>query len=66
MATRKPSAPVMLAIGAAHLTITTLTWRDLRRRPARLVRGKKLYWRIASGLNTTGSLAYFLFGRRPS
>jgi hypothetical protein len=41
-----------------------LTWRDLRRRPDAGVRGRKRMWRLWSGLNTTGSITYWLFGRR--
>jgi hypothetical protein len=48
-----------------HLFLLTLTWRDLRRRPDAAVRGPKRVWRMASTMNTTGSLAYWLFGRRP-
>jgi hypothetical protein len=47
-----------------HLTAVTLTWRDLRSRPAAQVRGPKKIWQVASALNTTGSVAYWLFGRR--
>jgi len=47
-----------------HLLMVTLTWRDLRRRPDAAVRGRKRFWRTASTMNTTGSLAYWLFGRR--
>jgi hypothetical protein len=42
----------------------TLTWRDLRARPAGQVRGNKKIWQVASALNTSGSAAYWLFGRR--
>ncbi len=47
-----------------HLILLRLTWRDLRRRPDAAVRGRKRLWRIAATMNTTGSLAYWLFGRR--
>jgi hypothetical protein len=47
-----------------HLIMLTLTWRDLSRRPAAAVRGKKGMWRLASLLNTSGSVTYWLFGRR--
>jgi hypothetical protein len=47
-----------------HVIVLTLTWRDLRRRPDAAVRGRKRLWRIAATMNTTGSLAYWLFGRR--
>jgi hypothetical protein len=47
-----------------HVIMLSITWRDLRRRPAVGVRGKKAIWRIASLLNTSGSVTYWLFGRR--
>ena len=47
-----------------HLIVATLTWRDLRRRPDAAVRGRKRMWRLAATMNTSGSLAYWLFGRR--
>ena len=47
-----------------HVIMLSLTWRDLSRRPAAGVRGKKGVWRIASLLNTSGSVTYWLFGRR--
>ena len=47
-----------------HVIVLTLTWRDLRRRPDAAVRGRKRLWRFAATMNTTGSLAYWLFGRR--
>ncbi|MGI9093277.1 MAG: hypothetical protein ACR2FF_07535 [Mycobacteriales bacterium] len=63
-ARRKPSKLVLAAIATAHLTITALTWRDLRNRPAQSVRGSKSIWRAASAANTMGSAAYWLGGRR--
>jgi hypothetical protein len=63
MARPKSGKPILLVL-VAHLIITTLTWRDLNNRPPEQVRGNKLVWRIASGANTVGSLAYLLFGRR--
>jgi hypothetical protein len=62
--TRKPNKLVLAAIAVVHLTAVTLTWRDLRSRPAGQVRGPKKIWQVASALNTTGSAAYWLFGRR--
>jgi len=47
-----------------HVIVLNLTWRDLRRRPASAVRGNKRIWRLASMANTSGSVAYWLFGRR--
>jgi hypothetical protein len=62
--TRKPNKLVLATIAVVHLTAVTLTWRDLRSRPAGQVRGPKKIWQVASALNTTGSAAYWLFGRR--
>jgi hypothetical protein len=61
---RRPNKLVLAVIGVVHLTVMTLTWRDLRSRPPGQVRGNKKIWRVASALNTTGSAAYWLFGRR--
>ena len=47
-----------------HVIMLRFTWRDLSRRPAAAVRGKKRMWRVASLLNTSGSVTYWLFGRR--
>jgi hypothetical protein len=47
-----------------HVIMLNFTWRDLRRRPDAAVRGKKRMWRMASLLNTSGSVTYWLFGRR--
>jgi hypothetical protein len=55
---------VILIVLVVHLIVAKLTWLDLRRRPDEAVRGPKRYWRLASTLNTTGSVAYWLFGRR--
>ena len=61
---RRPNKFVLAAIGVVHLTVVTLTWQDIRRRPADQIRGSKTLWRILSAANTTGSGAYWLFGRR--
>jgi hypothetical protein len=55
---------VILVVLVVHLVLVKLTWLDLRRRPDAAVRGKKRFWRVASTMNTTGSVAYWLFGRR--
>jgi hypothetical protein len=65
---RKPNRLVLVFvyISVVHAPATALTWRDLRDRPAAHVRGSKRISRVASALNTTGSVAYWLFGRRPT
>jgi hypothetical protein len=55
---------VLAVVLVVHLILVRLTWRDLARRPDTAVRGRKRLWRVASGLNTTGSIAYWLFARR--
>ena len=55
-----------IAVGTALLAwaiVTPFMWRDLRDRPPDEVRGKKWMWWLASA-NLTGSLAYFLVGRK--
>lgn len=61
---QNPNKALLTAIAVAHLSITALTWRDLRRRGAKKVRGSKAFWRVFSGVNTTGSAAYWLLGRK--
>ncbi len=63
-AKKKPNKAVLIAIVAVHLTVARLTWRDLRTRPADQIRGNKTFWRVASGVNTIGSVGYWLLGRR--
>lgn len=60
----KPDARLLAAIAVLHTAAAVLTWRDLRTRSARCVRGGKRIWRVASSVNTLGSVAYWLFGRR--
>jgi hypothetical protein len=38
--------------------------RDIRRRPAALIRGPKTRWRLLCLINFLGPLSYFTFGRR--
>jgi hypothetical protein len=61
---RKPNKVVLAVIAVVHVAVTALTWRDLRRRSATDVRGSKKAWRVASAMNTGGSAAYWIFGRR--
>jgi len=57
---------VLAHIAVVHIPAAVLTWRDLRERPDAQVRGDKRIWRVASILNTSGSLTYGLLGRRPT
>jgi len=54
-----------IVLGAvAELVITTLALRDLARRPAAQVRGRKPLWLLAFVVQPFGPLTYFLVGRR--
>jgi hypothetical protein len=55
---------LLLVVLVVHVILARFTWRDLRRRPESAVRGPKRLWRVWASLNTTGSLAYWTFGRR--
>jgi hypothetical protein len=55
---------VLIVALIIHVIMVKLTWRDLSRRPGSSVRGPKRLWRVAATLNTSGSVAYWLFGRR--
>ena len=60
----KPNKLLLAAIAVVHVSAAALTWQDLRARPGSEVRGDKRLWRIASVVNTLGSVAYWLFARR--
>lgn len=65
MSSRTKGLVLVIAYTAVvHAPVAALTWRDLRERPATQVRGDKKIWRTASVLNTLGSVAYWLVGRR--
>jgi hypothetical protein len=55
---------VLAVILVVHVILLALTRRDLRTRSDDAVRGRKWVWRTWSTLNTTGSVAYWLFGRK--
>jgi hypothetical protein len=66
MARPKPSPRLIATLAVAHLIVTSLVWRDLRRRTDDQIRGSKRIWRIASAANMSNSLAYVLIGRKRS
>jgi hypothetical protein len=55
---------LLLVVLVVHVIVARFTLRDLRRRPESAVRGPKRLWRVWATRNTTGSLAYWTFGRR--
>jgi hypothetical protein len=62
---RNPRTVLIVVVLVVWAIVTPFTWRDLRRRSPDQIRGSKWMWRVASS-NLTGSIAYFLFGRKPS
>jgi len=54
----------IIVIGTGELILTTVALRDLRRRPAAQVRGPKLLWTMACGVQPFGPVAYLVKGRR--
>ena len=56
----------VIPVLVAHAAITAVTWRDIQRRPADQMRGSKRLWRLASAVNTVGSVAYVAVGRKRS
>ena len=65
MRSKKPVNKPVLGLGiAVHLAAVVVTWRDIASRPTERIRGTKWAWRLASALNTIGSVAYWLVGRR--
>jgi len=61
--TQRQARLVGIAV-VVQLVIGVLTLRDISRRSADQVRGPKWLWRIVGTANTSGSAAYWLFGRR--
>jgi hypothetical protein len=55
---------ILVVVLIVHVILARFTLRDLRRRPVSAVRGPKRLWRVWATTNTTGSLAYWLVGRR--
>ncbi len=50
--------------GVVQLGLMLAALIDIRRRPARRIRGGKRVWIAASFVNFVGPIAYFAFGRR--
>jgi bacteriorhodopsin len=64
---RDLTAPQRALLGllvAGQLALFAAALVDLRRRPARKVRGAKRLWVAASFVNYIGPIAYFTYGRK--
>lgn len=64
MSKRRPSPGLIAAILAVHTVVAAVTWRDLNRRPAGQIRGSRRLWKMATGVNSAASLAYWVIGRK--
>jgi hypothetical protein len=59
---RQRTAVVAGGVVQVSLCIAALT--DIRRRPAKRIRGTKAQWVALSFLNFVGPIAYFAYGRK--
>ncbi|KFF61098.1 membrane protein [Cryobacterium sp. MLB-32] len=57
------TATIVAAV--VQLTLAAAAWKDLARRPAASVRGRKLIWAGVIAVNFVGPLSYFRWGRLP-
>ena len=55
---------VVAVAGIVEVAVTAWCAKDLRQRPAELVRGPKLLWGPALSVQPIGPLAYLLWGRK--
>jgi hypothetical protein len=54
----------IVAAGVVQYSLMAAALIDLKRRPARQVKGDKRLWVAASFVNFAGPIAYFLLGRK--
>ena len=54
----------IIAAGVVQNSLLVATLVDLRRRPARKIRGDKRLWTAAAFVSWIGPLSYFSYGRR--
>ena len=55
---------VVVAAGIVEVALTTWCLRDLKQRPATMVRGPKALWAPAMSVQPVGPIAYLVWGRR--
>jgi hypothetical protein len=55
---------VVVVAGVVEIALTTWCLRDLKERPAELVRGPKFLWGPAMSVQPVGPIAYLVWGRR--
>lgn len=54
---------VIISLGLVELGLKLAAARDIQRRPADQIRGRKWLWSLALLVNTFGPLGYFRWGR---
>jgi hypothetical protein len=54
----------VVLLGTVQFALMGAALTDLRKRPARALRGSKALWTAASFVNFIGPIAYFVFGRK--
>ena len=55
---------IVVVAGIAEVALTTWCAKDLKARPAELVRGPKLLWAPALSIQPFGPIAYLVWGRK--
>ena len=55
---------LVVAAGIVEVAVTTWCVRDLKQRPAALVRGPKALWAPALSVQPVGPIAYLVCGRK--
>ena len=55
---------VVVVAGLVEVALTSWCLRDLKQRPAELVRGPKFLWAPAMSVQPVGPIAYLVWGRR--
>ena len=55
---------IVVATGIVEVALTAWCLRDLRQRPAELVRGPKALWGPALSIQPVGPIAYLVWGRK--
>ena len=53
-----------VAVGIVQIAMMLAAQRDISRRPAELINGPKVAWRMAALINFIGPMGYFVFGRK--
>ena len=54
---------MVVVVGMVQMALAATAWRDLAKRPASEVNGKKGVWAAIIAVNWVGPIAYFIKGR---